>query len=109
MMRRHQISVRQSISAKFAVVIAVYQTLAGLKLRASSDLIHWTRPIGPPIQEPGRTFYYPTLIGETGNPTIAGPTPRPYFSSFPIGQFPNWKTSVLESVQLTLSRGDASP
>jgi hypothetical protein len=93
----------------FDVYLAVYQTLAGFKLRASSDLIHWTRPIGPPIQEPGRTLYYPTLIGETGDPTIAGPSPRVYFSSFPIGQFPNYKTSVFESVQLTLSRSDASP
>jgi hypothetical protein len=32
-----------------------------------------------------------------------------YFRSFPIGRFPDWKTSVFESVQLTLSRGDASP
>jgi hypothetical protein len=102
-------SVAVIYDGSFDVYLAVYQTLAGLKLRASSDLIHWTRPIGPPVQEPGRTLYYPTLIGETGNPTIAGPTPRLYFSSFPIGQFPNWKTSVFESVQLTLSRSDGSP
>jgi len=88
----------------FDVYLAVYQTLAGLKLRASNDLLHWTRPIGPPIQEPGRTLYYPTLIGETGDPNVAGPTPRLYFSSFPIGMFPNYKTSLFESVQLTLSR-----
>jgi hypothetical protein len=86
------------------VYLAVYQTLAGFKLRASNDLLHWTGPIGPPIQEPGRTLYYPTLIGETGDPTVAGPTPRLYFSSFPIGRFPNYKTSLFESVQLTLSR-----
>jgi hypothetical protein len=93
----------------FEVYLAIYQTIAGFKLRASSDLIHWTRPIGPPIQEPGRTLYYPTLIGETGDPTLAGPMPRVYFSSFPIGKFPNYKTSVFESVQLTLSKGDARP
>jgi hypothetical protein len=95
--------------ASFDVYLAVYQTLAGFKLRASNDLIHWTGPIGPPIQEPGRTLYYPTLMGETGDPTIAGPAPRVYFTSFPIGLFPNYKTSAFESVQLTLSRGDASP
>ena len=93
----------------FDIYLAVHQTLAGIKLRVSNDLIHWTRPIGPPIQEPNRTLHYPTLIGETGDPTIAGPSPRLYFTSFPIGQFPNWKASVLESVQLTLSRGDVSP
>jgi hypothetical protein len=95
--------------SSFDVYLAVYQTLAGFKLRASSDLIHWTGPIGPPIQEPGRTLYYPTLMGETGDPTIGGPAPRLYFTSFPIGQFPNYKTSVFESVRLTLARGDASP
>ena len=95
--------------ASFDVYLAVYQTLAGLKLRASSDLLHWTPPIGPPIQEPGRTLYYPTLIGETGDPTIGGPAPRVYFTSFPTGLFPDWKTSVFESVQLTLSRSDTSP
>jgi hypothetical protein len=102
-------SVSVIYDASFDVYLAVYQTLAGLKVRASSDLIHWTRPIGPPIQEPGRTLYYPTLMGETGDPTIAGPAPRLYFTSFPIGLFPNWKTSVFESVQLTLARGDPSP
>jgi hypothetical protein len=95
--------------ASLDVYLAVYQTLAGFKLRASSDLIHWTGPIGLPIQEPGRTLYYPTLMGETGNPTIAGLAPRVYFTSFPIGLFPNYKTSVFESVQLTLSRADTGP
>ena len=93
----------------FDVYLAVYRTLVGLKLRASNDLIHWTRPIGPSIQEPGRELYYPTLVGETGDPNIAGLAPRLYFSSFPIGLFPNWKTSVFESARLTLSLGDVSP
>jgi hypothetical protein len=93
----------------FDVYLAVYQSRGGIRLRASNDLIHWTGPIGPPIQEPGRTLYYPTLIGESGDPTIAGPAPRVYFSSFPIGLFPNYKTSVFESVQLSLARADVSP
>ena len=89
----------------FDVYLAVYQSREGIKVRASSDLIHWSGPIGPPIQEPGRTLYYPTLIGETGDPTIAGPAPRIYFTSFPTGSFPNYNTSVFESMQLTVSRG----
>jgi hypothetical protein len=94
--------------ASFDVYLAVHQTAVSISLRASNDLIHWTRPIGTPIQEPGRALWYPTLIGETGDPTAAGTTPRLYFTSFPIGQFPNWKASVFESVELTLSRGDES-
>jgi hypothetical protein len=31
--------------------------------------------------------------------------PRIYFSSFPTGAFPNYKTAVFESIPLILSRG----
>jgi hypothetical protein len=89
--------------SSFNVYLAVYQSSAGIKLRASSDLIHWSGPIGAPYHEAGRTLYYPTLLGETGDPTIAGPAPRVYFSSFPTGSFPDYTTSVFETVQLTLS------
>jgi hypothetical protein len=88
----------------FDVYLAAYQARGGVKLRASRDLLHWSAPLGPAIQEQGRTLYYPTLLGETGDPTIAGAMPRVYFSSFPIGQFPNYKTAVFETVQLTLGR-----
>jgi hypothetical protein len=91
--------------ASFDVYLAVYQTAAGIKLRASSDLINWSEPIGPPYSEPGRTLYYPTILGETGDPTIGGPAPRVYFRSFPTGLFPNYATAVFESVPLTLSQG----
>jgi hypothetical protein len=87
------------------VYLAVYQSSSGIKVRASSDLIHWSGPIGDPCHETGRTLYYPTLIGETGDPTIGGTAPRVYFSSFPTGLFPDYKTSVFESVPLILSRG----
>jgi len=95
--------------SNFDCYLAVYQSRGGIKLRASSDLIHWSGPIGPAIQQPGRTLYYPTLLGETGDPTIAGAAPRIYFSSFPIGAFPNYRTSVFQSVQVMLSRAEAVP
>jgi hypothetical protein len=88
----------------FDVYLAVYQSSSGIKVRASSDLVHWSRPIGNAYSETGRTLFYPTLIGETGDPTIGGQTPRVYFSSFPTGSFPNYSTSVFESVPLTLSK-----
>ena len=87
----------------FDVYLAVYQTGVGIRLRASRDLIHWSGPLGEPIREPGRTLYYPTLIGETGDPTIAGAAPRLYFSSFPTGAFPDYKTALFESVELKLA------
>jgi hypothetical protein len=86
----------------FDLYLATCVTSAGIKVRASSDLIHWSEPIGAPYNEAGRALFYPTLLGETGDPTIAGPAPRIYFSSFPTGSFPDWKASVFESVQLTL-------
>jgi hypothetical protein len=89
----------------FGVYLAVYQASEGsIEVRASYDLIHWSEPIGTPYSEPRRTLYYPTLIGETGDPTIGGQVPRVYFSSFPTGSFPNYATSVFESVPLTLSQ-----
>jgi len=90
----------------FDVYLAVYVSGLGvsIKVRASSDMIHWSEPIGAPFTEAGRALFYPTLIGETGDPTIGGLAPRVYFTSFPTDQFPNYATSVFESVTLTLAR-----
>jgi hypothetical protein len=62
----------------FDVYLAVYQSKEGIKARASTDLIHWSGPIGFPYNETGRTLYYPTFLGETGDPTIGGSSPRVY-------------------------------
>jgi len=99
----------------FNIYLAAYESGAPFgahfTVRASSDLIHWSEPIGAPYSEPGHALYQPTFIGETGDPTIAGSTPRVYFTSFPAGAFPNWTNSVFESVPLTLTAGpgNASP
>jgi hypothetical protein len=89
----------------FNVYLAVYQSGGSIKVRASNDLLNWSGPIGTAYSETGRTLYYPTLIGEAGDPTIGGQTPRVYISSFPTGSFPNYATSIFESVPLTLSKG----
>ena len=88
----------------FDVYLAVYQAGLEIQVRASNDLLHWSEPIGTPYTEAGHTLYYPTLMGETGDPTIGGQTPRLYVTSFPTGSFPNYTTSVFESVPLTLSQ-----
>jgi len=90
--------------AAFDLYLAVHQTSAGLAARASTDLIHWSGPIGPAFSEPGHTLYYVTILGENGDPNTAGTAPRIYFSSFPTGQFPDYTTAVFESVTLNLSR-----
>lgn len=88
----------------FDVYLAVFGTGKGLVVRVSNDLLHWSQPIGAPYHEAGRVSFFPTFIGETGDPTIAEPAPRLYFSSFPIGAYPDYETAVFESVQLTLSK-----
>ena len=88
----------------FDVYLAVYN-FGRTYLRASKDLIHWTPIIGviPAPTTPAAVYYYPTLVGETGDPTVAGASPRVYFTSFPANEFPNYKVSTFEYVQLTLS------
>jgi hypothetical protein len=94
--------------SSYDVYLATYLLSGVVKVRASSDLIHWSGPIAQ-YSETGRSLYYPTLLGETGDPTIAGPAPRIYFSSFLTGSFPNYAMSVFESVPLTLSVPAGSP
>jgi hypothetical protein len=89
----------------FDTYLVVYLYAGGFRVRASSDMLHWSKPINVGYYEQGRTLFYPTLIGESGDPTIGGTSPRIYFSSFPSGSFPNYSTAILESVPLTLSRG----
>ena len=93
----------------FNVYLAVVQASGGFYLRASSDLIHWSEPTGLTYTESGRTLYYPTLMGETADPTIAGAAPRVYFSSFPTGSFPDYTTQIFESVTITLSTAAPGP
>ena len=92
--------------SSFNVYLVAYLTSVnqaqGIRIRASSDLLHWSAPFAA-YSEPGHALYYPTLLGETGDPTIGGPAPRVYFTSFPTGAFPNYATSVFESVPLMLS------
>lgn len=89
----------------FDVYLAVYVFADGFKVRASSDMLHWSKPVNTGYFEPGHELFYPTLIGETGDPTIGGMAPRIYFSSFPIGKFPDYTTAIFESVPLILSQG----
>jgi hypothetical protein len=87
----------------FGVYLMVAQTQQGFVVRSSTDLLHWSKP-GPTYHEDGRSLWYPTIVGETGDPTIAGAEPRVYFSSFPEGKFPNWPTAVFKSVPVKLMK-----
>ncbi len=85
------------------VYLAAYPAAGGVQVRASRDLIHWSKPIGTTYSEAGHALYYPTLLGETGDPTVGGLAPRLYFSSFPVNGFPDYATATFESVPLVLT------
>jgi hypothetical protein len=87
----------------FDVYLAVYPFSNSPRLRASKDLIHWSAPFHATYTETGNSLIYPTLVGETGDPTIGGLAPRVYFSSFPVGKFPDYTTATFESLQLILT------
>jgi hypothetical protein len=92
----------------YNVYLAVYQLLNenGVHVRASRDLIHWTGTIANiafPSSPNAAIYYYPTLIGDTKDPTIGGPMPRVYFSSFPVDGFPNYTLATFEYVPLGLT------
>jgi len=89
--------------SSFNGYLVAYQSKGGVRIRASYNLINWSEPIGSGYVEIGYTLYAPTLLGETGDPTIADAAPRLYFTSFPSMSFPNWATSTFETVQLTVS------
>jgi hypothetical protein len=87
----------------FDVYLVVYPFGGGPVIRASKDLIHWSKPFPATYSEGGNNLIYPTLVGETGDPTIGGLAPRVYFSSFPAGKFPDYTTATFESVPLILA------
>jgi hypothetical protein len=87
------------------IYLVVYGSRGGIHIRASRDLIHWTKTVGviPFPTAPATTYFYPNLLGETEDPTIAGGSPRVYFSAFPANAFPNYKLSTFAYVQLMLT------
>lgn len=87
----------------YIMPVFVKQPVSGLSIRISKDLIHWSDPIGPPITDGTRAISYVTLLGETGDPKIAGEEPRLYFRSTEAGKS-SWDASAFRVVKLRLSR-----
>jgi hypothetical protein len=87
------------------VYLIAYTSRDDIHIRASRDLIHWTKTISVVAAPaaPGSSHFYPNLIGETGDPTVGGGSPRLYFSAFPVNAFPNYKLSTFEYVRLMLT------
>jgi hypothetical protein len=84
------------------VYLIAYVSRDGIHIRASRDLVHWTKTVGIVSYPAGSQYFYPTLIGDSGDPTIGGGAPRLYFSAFPVNAFPNYKVSTFEYVHLML-------
>jgi hypothetical protein len=76
---------------------------AAIVIRTSADLIHWSQPIGPPIEDGNRTVSYFTMLGDTEDPSVAGPEPRVYFMSTEAGKV-GFQNAVYKVVKVKLSR-----
>ncbi len=72
-------------------------------IRTSADLIHWSEPIGPAIDDGKRAVSYFTMLGETEDPAIAGLEPRIYFMSTEEGKV-GFQNAVFKVIALKLSR-----
>ncbi len=70
-------------------------------LRSSTDLIHWSAPLATFQPAVGKQPFYPTLVGETGDPLVGGASPRVYFSTFDT--FPDWPKSEMDWLPLQIT------
>jgi hypothetical protein len=70
-------------------------------IRSSKDLLHWSAPLATFQPPAGHEPFYPTLIGEMGNPLVGGAAPLLFFSTFDF--FPDWKNSELDSLPLQIT------
>lgn len=71
-------------------------------IRSSPDLLHWSAPLATFAPPAGAEPFYPTLVGEGGDPLVGGPAPLLFFSTFP-DNFPNWDTSELDSLPVQIA------
>jgi hypothetical protein len=71
------------------------------QFRTSTDLLHWSEPMATFAPPAGQQPFYPTLVGETGDPLVGGAAPRVYFSTFDL--FPNWSSSELDWMPLQIA------
>jgi hypothetical protein len=72
-------------------------------IRTSSDLLHWSEPIGPPIDDGNRAVSYFTMLGETEEPSVAGAEPRIYFMSTAEGKV-GFQNAVFKVVTVKLTQ-----
>lgn len=70
-------------------------------VRSSTNLLHWTSPLATFAPPAGEEPFYPTLIGEGGNPLVGGAAPRLFFSTFDT--FPDWPQSKLQSLAVQVT------
>jgi hypothetical protein len=103
----HMVIYDRAFDIYLGAVTTYAESVPGLSIRTSTDLIHWSEPIGPPVTDGKRSLSYVTLLGETGDPTVAAREPRLYFRSTAEGKA-TWHDSVFKVVRLKLSNGKPS-
>ncbi|MGO8970773.1 MAG: hypothetical protein ACLQDQ_14535 [Myxococcaceae bacterium] len=94
------------VAQAYLLVAQVYQAgppPAVFSVRSSTDLLHWSAPLGTFAPPSGHVLFYPSLIGETGDPLVGAGAPRLFFSTFVT--FPDWTQSELDSLPVQISPG----
>ena len=95
-----------SVAKAYLLAYQVYQAgppPAVISIRSSTDLLHWSAPIATLSPPSGHDLFYPSLIGETGDPLVGGAAPHLFFSTFV--SFPDWTQSEFDSVLVQISAG----
>ncbi|MGO9831602.1 MAG: hypothetical protein ACLPJH_15795 [Myxococcaceae bacterium] len=91
-----------SVARAYLLASQVYEAGTDVfSIRSSSDLVHWSAPLSTLSPPSGHILFYPSFIGETGNPLVGAGAPRLFFSTFV--SFPDWTQSELDSVPAQIS------
>jgi hypothetical protein len=93
-----------SVMNSYLMATQVYQAgppPAVIVIRSSTDLLHWSAPLATYSPPSGHQLYYPSFIGEGGDPLVGGAAPRLFFSTFVT--FPNWSQSELDSLPVQIA------
>jgi len=94
------------VAEAYLLAYQTYQTgppPAVISVRSSTDLLHWSAPLATYSPPSGHDLYYPSFIGETGDPLVGGASPRLFFSTFV--SFPDWTQSEFDSLPVQISPG----
>ena len=83
-------------------LIAYMKGHDAIVVRSASNLLNWSAPIDSAgISQTGYQFFYPTLVGEGGDPATGGS--KPWLFYIKATDWPHWSTATYVSRNLSIS------